>query len=407
VMQANISSSVSSRFALQSRPFRIFMYGSLVARIGDWMDLAALNWAVLTMTNSPIALAVMNACRLLPAFVCSVPAGVMADRYNRRKLLIRIQLGMMLLTFCLAYAMEHKWGLYTFIIIVTLRSILSAMDPPVRNTLVTNLVSERKMVSAVALNTTSMNLARIIGPAAAGLLLTKIEVSHLFWLNGWSTAAVLISLFFISSPEGDTKKKRECKRATVKEAAVYIKKHPVISSLLLLAVVPMMFGFPYTALLPLFTKEVLQEGAGVFGLLLSVSAIGALVGSAFLSTGKEIRKAGKWLLLSIIGFGIFLLLFILVHHIVIACAAMFLVGFTSQLYRTLSRITIQLHVPDQLRGRVLSIALMDRGFIPLGALLIGMIADWTSPFWAGVFMGTSCITFTLLIGAKCRRIWHL
>ncbi|WP_028399836.1 MFS transporter [Ectobacillus panaciterrae] len=405
--QANLSPSFSNRFALQSRSFRIFLYGSLVARIGDWMDLVALNWAVLTITDSPIALGIINACRLLPAFLFSVPAGVMADRYDRRKLLIWIQFGMMLLTFCLAYAVENKWSLYAFIAIVVLRSVLAAMDPPVRNAFVTNLVSGHKMKSAVALNTTSMNLSRIIGPAAAGLLLMKMEVSQLFWLNGCSTAAALMSFFLVHSHDDYAKRERSCGKVTIREAIVYVRENSLVSSLLLLAVVPMLFGFPYTALLPLFGKDILRLGAEGFGLLLSVSAVGAVLGSGFLSTGKEIRKPGRWLMISIMAFGSFLLLFMFSNHVIAASIIMFFVGFASQLYRTLSRLTIQLYVPDRLRGRVLSIALMDRGFIPLGALLIGMLADWTSSFWAGIFMGISCIVFTLLVGVKYRQIWHL
>ena len=132
-------------------------------------------------------------------------------------------------------------------------------------------------------------------------------------------------------------------------------------------------------------------------MLLSVSSIGAIVGTTWLSFGKEIKGAGKWLIYSIIGFGCSLLIFIGAESLFVAGAAMFFVGLTSQTYRTLSRITLQMHVPDRLRGRILSIALMDRGFIPLGAMLIGAIATWVGALWAGGVMGLGCIVTTLVI----------
>ncbi|WP_026045672.1 MFS transporter [Paenisporosarcina sp. TG-14] len=400
--------SQMSRFALNSRVFQIFMSGSLVTRVGDWMDLVALNWAVLQLTNSPLMLGVVNACRLLPTFLLSVPAGVLADRYDRRKLLIFIQIGMMFLTFCLGYLLDSGPVLFwAFILIVTLRSMLAAMDSPIRNALVPNLVTPNAMSSAIAINTLVINLSRIIGPALAGMLLAVTDIANIFYINAWGTLGVLISLVVIRShavPQF-TKKNRE--KTTFREAADYVKNQPSVQSLLMLAIVPMIFGFPYTTMMPLFARDLLNLGPEGFGLLLSISSIGALVGGTWLSLGKEIKGAGKWLICSIMGFGLSLLFFIVAQSFLQAGLAMFLVGLTSQTYRTMSRITLQMHVPDQLRGRVLSIALMDRGFIPLGAILLGAIATWAGTSWAGIVMGGGCIAITSIILTIRRQIWNL
>ncbi|MFX3623869.1 MAG: MFS transporter [Ectobacillus sp.] len=396
-----------TRFALRSRQFRIFMSGSLVTRIGDWMDLAALNWAVLQFTDSPLYLGLVNACRLVPAFLLSVPAGILADRYDRRRLLIWLQIGMMLLTFCLGYLVEARQSFWLFVFIVTLRSLLAAMDLPIRNAFVPNLVPQSAMTSAIAIHTAIIHLSRMIGPAIAGGLLAVTDIASVFYMNAWGTLGVLVSLLLIRSRGQVNLKQKGRGDTTFREAADYVKRHPQIQSLLILAIVPMVFGFPYTTMMPLFARDLLKLGPDGFGLLLSISSLGALAGTAWLSAGKEIKSAGKWLIYSIIGFGFSLLLFIGAANIFIAGIAMFLVGATSQVYRTFSRITLQMHTPDQLRGRILSIALMDRGFIPLGAILIGAIAAWAGTFWAGAIMGTGCIATTLFILARNSQIRQL
>jgi len=405
--QVGTSFQKSSNFALHSKAFRMFMSGSLVTRVGDWMDLVALNWAVLQFTNSPLHLGIINACRLIPTFLLSIPAGILADRYDRRKLLIWLQIGMMLLTFCLGYLIEAEQSFWIFAFIVTLRSMLAAMDPPIRNAFIPNLVSPNSMASAIAINTMVINLSRIIGPALAGGLISMMDIAQLFYINAWGTLAVLLSLLMIRADSVTTAGQKKGEKAALREAAEYVKGQPSVQSLLILAIVPMVFGFPYTTMLPLFSRDLLNLGPEGFGILLSVSSIGAIAGTAWLSLGKEMKSAGKWLIYSIIGFGFSLLLFIGSGNLFIAGIAMFLVGLTSQTYRTLSRITLQMNVPDRLRGRILSIALMDRGFIPLGAILIGAIATWAGPLWAGCVMGLGCIFITLIIVLTRQQILKL
>ncbi|PGZ94174.1 MULTISPECIES: MFS transporter [unclassified Bacillus (in: firmicutes)] len=404
--QIEVQNKKNSRFAFQSKSFNTFMAGSLISRVGDWMDLVALNWAVLQFTNSPIHLGIMNACRLVPTFLLSVPAGIMADRLDRRKLLIWLQVGMMLLTFVIGFLVAKGPAFWLFALIVTIRSMLAAMDPPIRNALIPNLVPESSMASALAVNTMIINLSRIIGPAIAGILLGITNIANLFYINAWGTFAVLISLAIIRADYQSIKYKDKDKDAkiTIKEAVDFVKKKPSVQSLLILAIVPMVFGFPYTTMTPLFAKELLHLGPEGFGVLLSISSIGAIIGTSWLSVGKEIIETGKWLIYSIIGFGLSLLLFIGTNNYLVAGLAMFLVGLTSQTYRTLSRITLQKQVPDHLRGRIMSIALMDRGFIPLGALLIGAMASSLGILWAGSVMGLGCILTTLMIVLKRREI---
>lgn len=196
-------------------------------------------------------------------------------------------------------------------------------------------------------------------------------------------------------------------KSTIREAIGFLRNDRVVQSLLILAVVPMVFGFPYTALLPLFARDLLHVGPAGYGLLLSISAAGALAGSTWLSLPGTRVRAGRYLILSCVGFGVGLLFFTLAPSVTAAAVTLFLVGACSQVYRTTSRITLQLHVPDALRGRILSIALMDRGFIPLGVILIGSLAGITGTKLAGAFMGVSCVGATLAVLLTRRSIWEL
>ena len=395
-----------TRFALRSRSFGIFAAGYLISQAGEWMTLVALNWAVLEFTGSALYLGLINACRMVPAFLLSVPAGVLADRSDRRKLLILLQAGTMLSTFCVGYLLAADSPFWPLAVVVTLRSVLMAMVIPVRNALIPNLVPESQVASAVAVDSGVRNISRIVGPAIAGILLAVMEVADVFWISACSIVAVLLSLFVVH-PESDRSAASNNMKADIQEAAVYVKNSPVVQSLLILAVVPMVFAFPYTAMMPLFAEDLLQLGPEGLGVLLSVAAAGALVGSAWLSLGSETEGAGKWLVCSIIGFGLFLLLFMTAETLITAAVLMFLVGFASATYRTISRVTLQTRVPDRLRGRILSIALMDRGLMPLGAILIGAVAEWAGALWAGMVMGGSCVAVTLAVLAARRQIWSL
>jgi MFS transporter, DHA1 family, staphyloferrin A biosynthesis exporter len=395
-----------TRFALRSRSFGIFAAGYLISQAGEWMTLVALNWAVLEFTGSALYLGLINACRMVPAFLLSVPAGVLADRSDRRKLLILLQAGTMLSTFCVGYLLAADSPFWPLAVVVTLRSVLMAMIIPVRNALIPNLVPESQVASAVAVDSGVRNISRIVGPAIAGTLLAVMEVADVFWISACSIVAVLLSLFVVH-PESDRSAASNNMKADIQEAAVYVKNSPVVQSLLILAVVPMVFAFPYTAMMPLFAEDLLQLGPEGLGVLLSVAAAGALVGSAWLSLGSETEGAGKWLVCSIIGFGLFLLLFMTAETLITAAVLMFLVGLASATYRTISRVTLQTRVPERLRGRILSIALMDRGLMPLGAILIGAVAEWAGALWAGMVMGGGCVAVTLAVLAARRQIWSL
>jgi MFS transporter, DHA1 family, staphyloferrin A biosynthesis exporter len=400
-------SASPTRFALRSRSFGIFASGYLVSQTGEWMTWVALNWAVLESTGSALYLGLINACRLVPAFLLSLPAGVLADRGDRRRMLILLQAGVMPLTFGVGFLFAAQGPFWLLATVVTLRSSLMAAAIPVRNALIPNLVPEGQVASAVAVDTGVRNLSRVLGPAIAGSLLAVTGVANVFWISGLSILAVLLSLLVVRPEPNKEDAVSGNASADIREAAVYVKDNPAVQSLLILAVAPLVFAFPYTAMMPLFAEDLLHLGPAGLGILLSVAAAGALVGSAWLSLGGEKEGTGRWLVCSLICFGLFLLLFMFAETLLVGAIFIFLVGLASATYRTLSRVTLQTRVPDRLRGRILSIALMDRGLMPLGAILIGVVAEWAGVLWAGVVMGGGCVAVTLAVLAARRQIWSL
>jgi MFS family permease len=396
----------ASRWAFRSWDFRLFMAGNLISWVGDWMDLVALNWAVLALSGSALQLGLINACRLLPVFALSVPAGILADRLDRRRLLLVLQTGTMLLTFVVGALVLVRGPFLLFALVVGARASLAAMALPIRSALLPALVSREALASAVASQTAVMSLSRILGPALGGVLLLLVPTETVFWINGASFLAVIWTLMVVktgSAPPPAGKRSR----GGVREALAYIRGDGAVRSLLLLAVVPMVFGFPYTSMMPLFARELLQCGPMGLGVLLAAAAAGALAGAAVLSVPGCAARAGRTMVLSTVLFGLGLLAFTASPTIPVAIGAVFVTGLFGQAYRTTSRITLQSKVPDELRGRILSIALMDRGFIPVGAVLLGAVADLAGPASAGALMGGGCLVVTLVVVLRRREIWLL
>ena len=385
-------------------PLGRVMAGTLVSRTGEWMDLVTLNWVALQMTNSPLHLGLINACRLVPTFLMSLPAGILADRYDRGQLLMLTQAASAALTLLLALVAANSASFWLFAGVVTLRAMASSMDAPIRSALIPQLVGPDQVSRAVALQSTLLSMSRILGPALGGILMGMLGAPAVFAI---SAGLIALALPLTAGLRSNTPRRPAASRAGLSDALAYLKGEPLIQALMLLAIVPMIFGFPYTAMMPLFVRDVIGLGPQGLGILLSVTAIGALLGSGRLSVMGEGSHAGRWLIVSLLAFGGSLMLLMQTRSLPAAALVMGLVGLTGQTYRTLSRISLQTRVPDHLRGRVMSIALMDRGFIPLGALLIGLIAGWAGAWTAGMAMGVGCIGITLLVLLRSRSLLRL
>ncbi|OQP05679.1 hypothetical protein B1690_12545 [Geobacillus sp. 46C-IIa] len=399
------SKKPSPSFALFWRPFRIYWGGTLPARIGEWADFIVLNWAVLQLSRSPLDLGVLNVCRLLPIFLFSWLGGVLADRLPRRQVLAASLLGMAGFTLVIAWLLCEPSLLIWLFAAVFVRSVFMAIETAVRNAYIADLVPGAALSSAISLHTAALHIGKMFGPAAAGWWLASMDGVPLLVVY---SAMLIIAALAVSSLE-DGRPRRPAVRPAEGdkgEAIRYIRDTPLIRALLALSVIPMTFGFAYSAITPLLVDALAKGDAEDFALLLSVSSAGALLGTTWLSF-RPVKAVGKWLIVSLLAFSLSLLLWIVsFEHQLLCLAAMALAGLTGQLYRTLCRLAVQLTVPDQLRGRIMSIALMDRGFIPLGTLLLTAIAEYAGAKTAGYAMGWLCLLCVLAFWRR-KELWNI
>lgn len=370
----------------------------------------ALNWTVLLKTESAWLLALVNAYRLAPALFLSVPAGMLADRFDRRNLLRFLYLAVCLLTVGVGWALLTDQAFWLVALLVVARACLMTMDPPIRNAFMADLVQGQSFSRAVAWNASTMNLGRTVGPLLAGVLLAQAPPAWSFALAALAIAAVPVVLVKTGPIEAGPPVRKSGKKrpkAPISEAVRYLRDDAQARYLMLLAVPAMLFGFPYVSMLPLITKDLLGLGSEGFGTLLAVSALGSLAATTWLGSRPDSLCHGRFLVASLFAFSGSLVLLVIAPHYLVAAALLFLVGFSAQYYRTSSRMLLQSNVPGPLQGRVVSLALLDRGLIPLGALLVGGLATLLGPLAGSLSMGLGCGICTLLMVGALPRLLRL
>lgn len=357
----------------------------------------ALNWLVLVETSSPMLLAIINACRLLPSLVLSIPAGRLADRFERRRLNIILGVMNALLVALVGMALCFKLPFAVCAGLVVLRASVTAAEGPIRNAFLCGVMEGPKLKSAVAQNASVMNLGRIVGPALAGVSLASMAPLHTFLLAALCCLAfplVLGTLEVDSEPIVGTGKTK-----TSLSLWGELKARPELSKLIGFALPVMFFGFPYTAMLALFAELVLHQGSTELGVLMSVSAAGALAASSMLGL-KPDRAKWKSLKNFALAFGIALTVFAFSPNFAGAALSLFAVGYFGQAYRTSSRMMFQDLLPKGKAGRMMGLALMDRGMIPLGGLLLGAIAEAGGARLAFTLMGLGCLASVWLFSRR-------
>ncbi|MCA9793470.1 MAG: MFS transporter, partial [Candidatus Eremiobacteraeota bacterium] len=264
-----------------SRRLRIFMTAFLGARIAEWVYLVALNWAVLQSTDSALYLAVVNACRLLPGLVLSYPAGVLADRFERLRLYRRLTFLVSVMTPVVGLCLLWRAPFWVLAGLLILRESLACMDPPIRQALLVDLAGRTELSKALAWSATTMNLGRLLGPALGGVLVSQTPIIVPFLVAAGLTATQAVGL---------GRRLQGTPRSAGTNQGVWslLRTHPELRSLILLTLPAMLFGFPYTAMMPLFARDLHHQGADGLGLYLSLAAAGALLGSLW-----QTREGGR------------------------------------------------------------------------------------------------------------------
>jgi len=401
--------NISTFKAFHSRNYRLYFFGQSISLIGTWMQRTAVYWIVYIQTHSAFMLGLTVFSTQFPSFLLSLFGGVIADRYDRYKVLLLTQIASMIQAILLTLVVLFTH--YTIIEILVLSIILgiiNAFDIPARQSLVHLMVDDKEDLSnAIALNSSMVNLARLIGPAVSGIVLYKMGAGVCFMLNAVSFTAVIVSLLMMNLPaflpQIETKKILE----ELKDGLNYIQATPSIGIIILLLSFISLFVLPYVTLLPIIAKEILQGNASTYGYLNSFTGIGALIAAIFLASTKKQLDLRKVLVIATAIFGLGLILFSYAHTLILAFIFATLTGFGMMLHVTIINTLLQTTSSIKMRGRVISYyAMAFFGMQPLGALLMGGVSYYIGASRTILLEGITAIAIILLFSPHLWQVTH-
>lgn len=369
---------------LRHRNFRIFWTGQTLSLVGTWMQTVGIGWLALELSNSAFVVGAVSAAGSLPVLLLSLFGGVLADRYSKLKL---VQISQVLLLVEAALLWWFTWsGNMTISWLVTLAAfggIVGSVEIPARQALIIELVHRDDIVEAVALNSAGFNLARIIGPAIAAVVIASFGLAWCFGINALSYFAVLISLFTISLPKWVASENPMRSIEGMREGLAYIKHNRKVLGIISLMGVYSVFGFQYLTMMPVIARDVLHTGASGYGFLVTCVGVGAVTGALLLATMGTRSRRGQILRRSSFFFAAMTILFSLVQTIPVAAVVLFFLGVGMLINGAVANGIVQATVPDELRGRVMSAyVFVYVGFTPIGSLLAGAVARATHVSWA-------------------------
>ena len=374
-----IAAARPPRFAaLHHRNFTLLWSGLIVSNVGTWMQNVAMGWLVLQLTNSPLWLGLLGLSFALPMIFLPLVGGVVADHVDRIRLLYVTQTGQLLTALCLAF-LYWSGHIHVYYILVAsfVNSAFLAFDNPARQALVPDLVPQQDLLNALSLNAASYNGAALFGPALAGALLTPLGAGTLFFINAVSYLAVIFALMGVRNV---TRHSGVQVRASLGEAMLsgvtYAWRDRFILALLGLSALAAVFGRSYQNLLPVFSRDIWKGGEVGYGILLSAAGGGALVGAFWLAFFRRLKRQGAVMIASGLVFSLCLVLFAISPSLWLGGILLFIGGVTSTIYGTMIATFIQVTVPNQMRGRLMSLyAITLIGLPSLGALGSGALAQ--------------------------------
>jgi MFS family permease len=364
---------------LKSRNYRLYMTGQSISLVGTWMQKTAVSWVVYTLTHSSFMLGVTVFASMFPSFLFSLIGGVVSDRYNRFKVLLITQIASMIQAVLLAAMVwANHYSIWGIISLTVLLGIINAFDVPARQAMVYEMVDDKAILpNALALNSSMVNLSRIVGPSIAGLVLAKWGDGVCFGLNAVSFIAVITSLLMMRLPKYINTPHTKNALGELKEGMTYIKNTPSIAFILIMLGLVSLFVLPYSTLIPIYAKEVFNGTARTFGVLDGVIGAGAFLGAIYLASLKPGHNLKKILAINTLIFGAGLVLFSHEGNYPLALLFSMMAGFGMMSQITISNTLIQTTVSPAMRGRVISFyAMAFFGMQPLGGLLIGSVSQW-------------------------------
>ncbi|HEY9044719.1 MAG TPA: MFS transporter [Ohtaekwangia sp.] len=365
--------------AFQSRNYRLYFSGQSLSLIGTWMQRTAVYWLVYELTSSAFMLGLAAFAAQFPSFMFSIIGGVISDRFNRYKVLLLTQIASLVQAVILtALVLSGHYTAWQILILSVVLGTINAFDVPARQALVYDMVDNKEhLPNAIALNSSMVHLARLIGPALSGIVLHQFGAAICFLLNAFSFIAVITSLLFMNLPPYKKPERLTNAMTDLKNGFIYLKNTPSISTIMLMLALVSLFSLPYITLLPIYAREIFHGKATTFGYLNSMVGLGALGGAIFLASLSPGVGLKRILFVNTILFGVGLMLFSHLTTLHFALPFLVIVGFGMMSQTTISNTLIQTMVTPAMRGRVLSYyAMAFFGMQPIGALMIGALSHY-------------------------------
>lgn len=397
--QNPVKKRFSAFSSLRYRDYRFLWTGIVFMSAGQWIQQVTLGWLVYDMTGSSVLLGVLNGFRTLPFLFSGPIAGVAADRFDRRKLLISTQAILFVTAFVMGALVvtgrAEVWHLFVFTLIT---GIAWAFNQPIRQSLIPAVVPKPELMNAVALASFGFNFTKIIAPTLAGLMIALFTVSGNFFVQGLTYAGVLVMVFMMHTGGHVKDTRKSSAFSDLVEGLNYVRTNPVMLSLIGASLISQVVAMPYVALMPIFQKDVLHIGPEGLGILLAAPAIGAVAATFLLAQFAErIHHRGLIRLIALAMLGIFLVSFSQSGSLPLAILSLVGVGFSQMMFVNVSMTMVQMLVPDELRGRVISLYMLDRGLTPLGALFAGVCASFVGASLTVTLMGVMVIVLAVVV----------
>jgi MFS family permease len=364
--------------ALSHRNFRLFFTGQGISLVGTWMQNVGEGWLILTLTNSPFYVGLTSALSSLGVLLFSLYAGVIADRVDKRRVIVFMQIAFMLEAFTVAILVwTGVVAVWQVLVLATILGIASAFDIPMRQSFLVEMVGKEDLMNAIALNSSLFNGARVIGPAIAGLLIGALGVAWCYFLNGLSYIAVIAGLLMMRLPPVVRTVKTTSTWGGFREVLAFLRGNRGLRSLMILTAILSVFGFPYISMMPVFARDVLHRGATGYGALTSSIGIGAVIGALGVAVGSShIRKRGRLMLVGGTAFGMLVMLFSASRALALSMVLLAFAGCAMIVNNSLTNTLLQTAAPDHLRGRIMGFySFVFVGMAPFGAFLFGLVAE--------------------------------
>jgi MFS family permease len=393
--------------ALRHRNFRLFFAGQSISLIGTWMTRVATSWLIYRLTGSALLLGLVSFAGQIPTFLLAPFAGVLVDRLDRRKMLVWTQALAGLQSLALAVLTLAKViNVHEVLWLSVLQGLINAFDMPGRQAFLVQMVEDKQdLGNAIALNSSIVNMARLIGPALAGIVIGSVGEGYCFLIDGISYLAVIASLLMMQVNVAPARPARASMLQQLKEGWTYVTEFPPIRTILSLFALISLMGMPFMVLMPIFAAQVLHGGPHTLGFLLGASGVGALISAVSLALRRTVRGLTTMIQISAALFGLGLIAFGLSRYLSLSLFLMLIVGFGMMQGMAASNTVIQTLVPEDMRGRVMSYYTMAFvGMAPFGSLLAGALAHRFGAPRAVMITGAFCVAGSIWFTTQLKSI---